>query len=505
MSFEAIEVAFDIGRFVFLFHVVLFICWVGWSRQLLNNLAWRYFLVAFLLLFLGMIIDVVDDYPASHVLFPWNHTRFYTFLGKGMGYFGGFVFLFLAAWHWLPQSDAIKSEKHAAEKARMTAEQQRDVLRKQLNHAKKMEAIGVLTGGIAHDFNNLLMVIDGYAQRASKNMGKQSIATDSLQQVLEATKRASALTKQLLVFSRRQAMEKKAVRVVDLIVGVRGMLIHAAGERIDLLLEIEDGETCLETDSNEFFQTLLNLTINARDAMPDGGTIVIATRLVETNDSKGDMIEISVTDTGIGMDESTLERVFEPFFTTKNRGRGTGLGLATAFGFMQASGGEITVTSKPDEGTTMNLLFPVSNKPPVDTRAETKCVAHGGHETILLVEDNEPILKLIDEALTEHGYDVLSAPSGFEALELEMACKGDIDLLLTDVVMPGLSGIEVAQVVQARRPKAIVVFMSGYTDEAKKTGRMPHGAMLLQKPVNMKRLAEVIRTKLDQPETIEAS
>ena len=503
MALEAIELAFEIGRFIFMFSIVLFIGWVGWSRQLLGNWAWRYSILAFLLLLFGATVDVIDDHHTTRAYFNWTGSTF-NVMTESAGYLGGFAFMFLAAWRWLPQSDALKSGKHAAEAARTAAERQRDALRKQLAQVQKMEAIGALTGGIAHDFNNLLMVIDGYARRATDNMGKQTIVVESLQQVLGATKRAAALTKQLLVFSRRQAMEKKVARVADLIASVHGLLVQASGERIDLRLEIEDSALCIETDSNEFSQTLLNLTINARDAMPGGGTTTIVSRLVEGSDGKGDGVEISVTDTGAGMDEATAERIFEPFFTTKERGKGTGLGLATAYGFMQASGGEIRVRSKPGSGTTMSLLFPVSERPLIETPTETRGAARGGSETVLLVEDNEPVLKLVHEALTELGYEVLSAPSSFEALEREMSWDGAIDLLLTDVVMPGLSGIEVAQVVRARRPNTKVVFMSGYTDEAKKTGQMPGGATFLQKPVDMKRLAEVVRAQLDQSEMSEA-
>jgi len=504
MALEALELAFEIGRFVFMFGIVIFVGWIGWSRQLLNNWAWRYSILAFLLLLFGASVDVIDDHQTTRAFFGWTGSTINLMI-ESAGYLSGFAFMFLAAWRWLPHSDTLKREKQLAESARTAAEQQRDVLRKQLAQAQKMEAIGALTGGIAHDFNNLLMVIDGYARRATDNIGKQTVVVESLQQVLGATKRAGALTKQLLVFSRRQAMEKKVARVADLIASVHGLLAQATGERINLLLEIEDGASCIETDNNEFSQTLLNLTINARDAMPGNGTITIASRLTKGSDGKGDVVEISVTDTGAGMDEATVERIFEPFFTTKERGKGTGLGLASVYGFMQASGGDIRVQSKPGSGTIMSLLFPVSERPLTEAPTETRTNARGGGETILLAEDNEPVLKLIHEALTDLGYQVLSAPSGFEALERETSWDGAIDLLLTDVVMPGLSGIEVAQVVRARRPKAKIIFMSGYTDEAKKTGQMPCGATFLQKPIDMKRLAEVIRDQLDQSEMSEAS
>jgi CheY-like chemotaxis protein len=230
--------------------------------------------------------------------------------------------------------------------------------------------------------------------------------------------------------------------------------------------------------------------------MPDGGTITITSRLIAASADKDEHVEISVADTGHGMDVETAARIFEPFFTTKERGKGTGLGLSTAFGFVQASGGEIEVETAPGVGTTMFLRFPVSRRPVAAAGAAVRETPRGLGETILLVEDNEPVLQLIDETLTALGYTVLPAPSGFEALEITEETDGVIDLLLTDVVMPGLSGIEVAKIVHARRPDTKIVFMSGYTDATRKTGQMPGGATLLQKPVDLRHLAEVIRGEL---------
>jgi len=505
MTVGMLELVFEIGRFTFIIGTLIFIGWLGWTRQLYGNWAWRFSILAFLLLLFGITIDVIDDYQITRDLGAGHDMPLSTFLEKGVGYLGGFASMLLAAICWLPHSDALKSQKDAAERARTAAEWQRDILRDQLTQVQKMEAIGALTGGIAHDFNNLLMIIDGYTRRAAKTIDQNSAAADSLQQALGAIKRASALTKQLLVFSRRQRMEKKVFRVSDLIASVRGLLVQAAGEQNELQLQIQDGACCIETDSNEFSQTLLNLTINARDAMPDGGTITIASRMIAGGNGKADLMEISVADTGTGMEKATIERIFEPFFTTKERGKGTGLGLATTYGFMHASEGEIRVQSEPGSGTTMSLLFPVSHHPVTEAPTETKGAPRGRGETVLLVEDNESILKLIHSELTDLGYNMLSAPSGFEALEIEMSWNKPIDILCTDVVMPGLSGIEVAQVVRARRPTVKIVFMSGYTDDIKKSGLMPNGAMFLQKPLDIKRLAEVIRAQLDQPEMSEAS
>jgi len=499
------EIAFETGRFIFMIGIVIFIGWVGWSRHLLENWAWRFSLVAFVLLLFGASVDVIDDYEATINFFAWKDSPFKTFLEKGLGYLGGIFFMSLAAWRWLPHSDALKSEKQAAENSQALAEGQRDVLRDQLIQAQKMEAIGQLTGGIAHDFNNLLMVIDGYSRRARENLNQPAIVEESLEQVANAVLRTSALTKQLLVFSRRQSMEKDVARIGDLISGAKGLLKPLLDARTVLLVEVEDGAACIETDSNEFCQTLLNLAINARDAMPDGGILTIGSRLIGGDNGAGKFVEVSVTDTGQGMDEETAARIFEPFFTTKEQGKGTGLGLATAYGFAQASGGEIKVESTPGSGTTMRLIFPEIDRAPAELAVQGSEMPRGGGETILLVEDNESLLNLIHETLSGLGYNVTSAPSGFEALDLVEDPGVPLDLLLTDVIMPGLSGIEVAQVVRSRRPKTKVIFLSGYTGDAGTTGQMPPGSKLLQKPVDMKRLAEVLRSELDQPEMLAAS
>ena len=491
-----VDLTLEVGRFVFMLSIVLFVAWIGWSRSLLGSWAWRFTLVAFLLLFFGAAIDVVDDYPVTVAFFGWHDTPVNTLLEKGVGYFGGFAFMFLAAWRWLPHSDTLTHEKSAAEEARKAAEEQRDVLRDQLIQAQKMEAIGALTGGIAHDFNNLLMVIDGYARRATSNIAKRAVVEESLKQVARASAQAAALTKQLLVFSRRQSMEKKVHRVSDLLSRVRDLLQHAVSDQHNLLFEFDAGTACIETDANEFCQTLLNLVINARDAMPNGGTITITSQLAAAVGSDGEHVTVSVADTGHGMDAKTAARIFEPFFTTKERGKGTGLGLSTAFGFVQASGGNIDVQTAPGAGTTMILRFPVSRQAATETARVITAAPRGRGEIILLVEDNEPVLELINESLTDLGYTVLPAPSGFEALEIASERDAAIDLLLTDVIMPGLSGIEVARVVRARRPDIKIIFMSGYTDATRKTGHMPHGAALLQKPVDMRRLAEVIHGEL---------
>jgi len=493
------EVFFEAGRFIFMIGIAALVAWVGWSRQLLGHWAWRFSLAGFLLLIFGAGIDVIDDYEFTRSVFTWHDSPWNTFLEKGVGYFGGFAMVFLAAWQWLPHIDAMHEKGHRAEEARRTAEEHRDILRDRLVQAQKMEAIGQLTGGIAHDFNNLLMVIDGYTRRAVNNIGNRDKVEESLKLVISASEQASSLTSQLLKFSQRQAIDKKIVRVEDLIAGVKGLLGQTVGKGIDVLFAIENPEARIETDANEFCQTLLNLAINARDAMPDGGTLTIGARDVDPGEGGNALAEIFVTDTGHSMDSATAARIFEPFFTTKEHGKGTGLGLATAYGFVQASGGQIDVESAPGAGTTIRLRFPLSARPATRAAHQAGGMARGNGETVLVVEDNGPLLRLMQDSLTVLGYNVLAASGGFEALEIDERTKTGIDVLLSDIAMPGLSGIEVAQVIGRRRPGIKIIFMSGYTDTSEKTGNMPPGATLLQKPVQVERLAEVLRSELNRP------
>ena len=380
---------------------------------------------------------------------------------------------------------------------RVAAEEDRDALRKQLTQIQKLKAIGELAGGIAHDFNNLLMVIDGFGRRASSHFDDRAIQEECLNQILSASERGAALTRQLLVFSRRQAMEKRVVAVRDLIDGVQGLLGHTLPEQFEIRFDIEDPNSKIETDPNEFIQAILNLVINARDAMPDGGRIVISTKEVDSESEVPNWIKFDIRDTGQGIDDATMQRIFEPFFTTKDRDHGTGLGLAMVYGFVRGNGGRIEVSSVVGEGTDFSLFFPVSSGALVQVPKAGEVARRGKGETILLVEDNESLLNLLKVQLEELGYDVMSATGAFWALEIDEDYEGTIDLLLTDVIMPGMSGIELAKAMAENRSDMKVIFMSGYTDEAKKTGNLPDGATFLQKPVKFNLLAAILREKIE--------
>ncbi|MEZ5669748.1 MAG: CHASE domain-containing protein [Alphaproteobacteria bacterium] len=384
-------------------------------------------------------------------------------------------------------------------------------IERQLMHAQKMEAVGHLTGGIAHDFNNLLMIIDGYARRAADQLDRPDRARQSLQEVLNGTDRATELTRKLLTFSRRKAMEKRVFRVADEIGRNLDLIRRSVGERYEVVFADGGNGACVETDPGEFAQALLNLVVNARDAMPGGGKIEIAlgslridaTAATKDNGSRRDLpvgryVEVTVIDHGQGIPPDVLPHVFEPFYTTKDQGKGTGLGLPMVYGFATQSGGTAEIESVADVLTTARIVLPATDRelPQESAVPAVDCKGHG--ETILLVEDDTALLDLTESTLQSLGYNVLAANGGFEALEMEQDCEGDIDLLLSDVVMPELGGFEVAQMIRASRPDIKVVFMSGYPNRGQAADeRMPDGAVFLQKPVRPDRLAQSLRMELD--------
>ena len=384
------------------------------------------------------------------------------------------------------------------------AERQR--MEQQLVQTQKMEAMGQLTGGIAHDFNNLLMVIDGYARRAALKIGDDETVETCVQEVLKATERATKLTMQLLSFSRRQVMEKRVFRVEQAVTDVKGLLLRSVGEDYKIRFEIQDQKACLESDSGEFGQAILNLVNNARDAMSNGGVIVVGTRIVELDEkhtqryrdmNPGRYVEIYVTDYGEGIYDDVLPRIFEPFFTTKEQGKGTGLGLAMVYGFAQQSGGSIEVESTVGEGTTFQIYLPIVEYDPATTTSEVDEMHFGNGETILLVEDDESLLTLTQFTLEDLGYKALKAGNGIEALEVEEDHEGTIDVLLSDVIMPSMGGFEAAEIIRERRPDIKIVFMSGYPNRGQKMGKsIPERSEFLQKPIQPDHSAKVIRNEI---------
>ncbi len=362
----------------------------------------------------------------------------------------------------------------------------------QLRQAQKLEAVGTLAGGIAHDFNNLLTVITGFTQIALTSDGISPAVEEDLGQVISAAERATVLTRQLLAFSRKQVLQPTVIDVVSVVEDVAPMLRRLIGEHISLRIAKESPELPrILADRGQLEQVIINLVVNARDAMPRGGRIVI--RLAQAEND----VMLAVEDTGTGIPEDVRERIFEPFFTTKEPGKGTGLGLSTVYGIVKQSGGAIRVDSMLGAGTTFTVTLPPSNQP-LTARGRAEGIAiRGGTETILLVEDEPSVRALAQRALEGRGYTVLAAAGHADALAY--AARTSIDLVLTDVVMPEMSGPELSERILDLQPGIDVVFMSGYADDALKTFELGTGVSFLRKPFTTSELARVVRSSLDTP------
>ncbi|WP_447979219.1 PAS domain S-box protein [Candidatus Nitrospira bockiana] len=387
---------------------------------------------------------------------------------------------------------------------------ERKQLEEQLRQSQKMEAIGRLAGGIAHDFNNLLTVITGYTQVALAHVKDDEPLRAELEEIRQAGDRAAALTSQLLAFSRRQVVQPKLLDLNGIIVNLEKMLQRLIGEDVNLIVTLEPSLGRIQVDPGQIEQVIVNVAINARDAMPKGGRLVIETHDVEFADGSawrpvnlppGAYVELVVSDTGCGMDEYTRSHMFEPFFTTKEHGKGTGLGLSTVYGIVKQSGGEIVVDTAPGRGTTLSMFFPRVRE--ADPRPEGPGLGGAvqpGTETLLLVEDEPAIRALACDVLRQQGYQVLEARHGVEALLTGSQYLGPIHLLITDVVMPQMSGTEVAERLLHERPQLKVMFMSGYTDDAiVHHGVRQEGTAFLQKPFTPTALVRKVREVLDGP------
>jgi two-component system cell cycle sensor histidine kinase/response regulator CckA len=380
-------------------------------------------------------------------------------------------------------------------------------LERQLIRSQKMEAVGQLAGGVAHDFNNLLGVITGYTELLIRGLPHDSVERKRSEEIMRAAGRAAALTRQLLAFSRRQVLQATVLDLDAVVTEVEKMLRRLISESIQIVVVAGTGLGKVRADSGQIEQVLMNLAINARDAMPSGGRLVIETGNVELDETyaranpeaqPGPHVMLAVSDTGHGMDARTMSRVFEPFFTTKEDGKGTGLGLATVYGIVRQSGGTVTVDSEPGHGTTFKVYLPrVEGDPQAETPA-TPSASPGGTETILIVEDAEALRLLVRELLESAGYRVLDAEAPDKALSLIESTAGPIHLVLTDMVMPRMSGHEFAKRLALLRPEIRVVFMSGYSDlAAADQGTIESGTPFLQKPFTLDALMTTIRQSLD--------
>ncbi len=378
----------------------------------------------------------------------------------------------------------------------------------QLRVAQKMQAVGELAGGVAHDFNNLLMIVKGHAEMLLDRIQDSSPVRHNLEQIQGATDRAATLTRQLLAFSRKQVLQPKILDLNDVVAGMIKMFARVIGENIDLAFMPGSKLAPVKADPGQMEQVLLNLVVNARDAMPDGGRLTIETANVELDRvsasqhpamEAGSYVMLIVTDTGCGMDAGTRARIFEPFFTTKGHGKGTGLGLATVYGVVKQSGGFIWVYSELDHGTTFKIYLPQVTAD-VDRLVAEKVAAGPvpGTETVLFVEDEESVRELVRDYLGRTGYRVLDAADGVQALDVAATHRGPIHILVTDVVMPRLSGRELVTRLTAARPDVKVLYISGYTDDSIfRHGVLEGGVAFLQKPFNLRDLAQKIRQVLD--------
>jgi PAS domain S-box-containing protein len=380
-------------------------------------------------------------------------------------------------------------------------------LEEQLRQAQKMEAVGMLAGGVAHDFNNLLTIISGYSQLILNSLRADDPNRHSVEQIMKAGERAAALTNQLLAFSRRQVLQPRVLDLNKLVTSLSSMLRRLIGEDVDLRLVLPEELGRVSADPGQIEQVLMNLVVNARDAMPKGGVLTLETANVQLDSSytgrhiavrPGPYVMLSVNDNGSGMDEITKSRLFEPFFTTKGSGKGTGLGLSTVFGIVKQSGGSIDVYSEPGHGTSVKVYLPRMDQPvPLEARDLRRKLARGT-ETVLLVEDDEMVRTLVRETLEREGYKILDAASPFEAKRLADQHRRPIHLLITDVVMPKVSGRELAEQLTARRPEMKVLYMSGYTDNAVlNSGILQKEVSFLQKPFTPAALTEKVREVLE--------
>ncbi len=376
----------------------------------------------------------------------------------------------------------------------------------ELRQAQKMEAIGLLAGGVAHDFNNLLMAIQGYSELVLMNLDQNHKCRGDIDEILKASNRAAALTRQLLAFSRRQVLAPQVLSLDEVLAGTEKLLRRLIAEDIEISSTIAPDLGSVKADPGQIEQVLINLAVNARDAMPSGGRLNFALANVHLDDSHsaplgltpGRYVRLEVSDTGCGMPPEVVSRIFEPFFTTKEEGRGTGLGLATVYGIVQQSGGSIRVESRPGHGTTFQIDLPCCEaEEAVARRAPAPIRSNSGSETVLLVEDDARVRTLVATMLRRSGYAVLDADGGERAMEITRDHRGSIDLLLTDVVMPSMNGRVLAERLQALSPGTRVLFMSGYSDDAILRAGVQAEVAFLQKPFSSAALAAKIREVLE--------
>jgi two-component system cell cycle sensor histidine kinase/response regulator CckA len=398
-----------------------------------------------------------------------------------------------------------EAQSRVARKAAEAALRQSE---EQLRQAQKLEAVGRLAAGVAHDFNNILTIITCHSELMLRQMPANDTRRKHVEQVEKAAHMAAGLTRQLLTFSRKQVIEPRVLKLNDVITEVEKMLRRLIGEDIEFHTKLDPAAGHIKADAGQIEQVIMNLAVNARDAMPDCGklTIMTANTVLDENDLRsfpelraGDYVMLAIADTGVGMSDEVKAHLFEPFFTTKSPGKGTGLGLATSFGIVQQSSGHITVCSEVGKGTTFRIYFPLVQLEGEPARAHiTSTDVAGGSETVLLVEDAPAVRELAALTLREKGYTVFEALNGEDGLRTARLQNGRIDLVLTDVVMPVMGGKEMADALQESYPATRVLFTSGYTEDAiSQRGILRPGVIFLQKPYTTAALARKVREALD--------
>jgi signal transduction histidine kinase/ActR/RegA family two-component response regulator len=391
---------------------------------------------------------------------------------------------------------------------RAEGERERALL-EQLNQARRLESVGQLAGGIAHDFNNILGVIMNYAEFVADDLDADSQARKDVEEIRRAAERAAALTRQLLIFSRREVVKPELLYLRNVITELENLLRRALGERVELIVRFGDDPCPVEADPGQIEQVLVNLAVNARDAMPDGGRLVIEVDRTDLDEEyaymhpdtdAGTYVRLKVSDTGVGMDEETISRAFEPFFTTKGKGEGTGLGLATVYGIVTGAGGRVDIYSEPGMGATVKIHLPASTAAPPKDAAKHEERPAGSGEVVLVVEDEPDVRRMAERILSKGGYSVIATSGGDEALEVCGQAGQAIDLLLTDVIMPGMLGTELVEQVKALRPALPVIFMSGYSHEVLAPGALAGNgdSSFIEKPFSAGELLRAVHGLLDR-------
>jgi len=384
------------------------------------------------------------------------------------------------------------------ERERLKTQAERDRLERQLQQSQRLESLGQLAGGVAHDFNNLLGVISNYAAFIAEEMNKppghvpdKSVLSD-IEQIQLATERATRLTHQLLAFARREVVQPRVLNLNEVVASILTLLKRTLGEHVELVTDLEAGLDLVLADPGHIEQILVNLAVNARDAMPGGGTLTIETGNLDADEAYADShtnlplgryVALKVSDNGTGMPAEVIDRAFEPFFTTKPKGEGSGLGLATIYGIVTQAGGNVRIYSEPQLGTAITVLLPVTDKsPPVAEQVPDES-GGGGNELVLVVEDEAALREVTRRILSRNGYQVIVAANGLEAIQAAATCEDRIDALVTDVVMPGMQGKEVARRVRELQPGIGVLYMSGYTEGLLSAqGVLEPGVILIEKP-----------------------